>query len=158
VLNGLVDKGNTVIVIEHNLDVIKSADYIVDLGPEGGNKGGSVVVTGTPEEVATHPESHTGRFLAPVLAKTARTPTRGRTTKRSATTASASKEVKGKASTTKAPKPATSKRTAAARSASSSAPSATARTTTSTVKKAATKAASPKSSVPKAKVPPRKSA
>jgi excinuclease ABC subunit A len=158
VLQGLVDKGNTVIVIEHNLDVIKSADYIVDLGPEGGNKGGSVVVTGTPEEVATHPESHTGRFLAPVLAKTARTPTRGRTTKRSATTASASKEVKGKASTTKAPKPATSKRTAAARSASSSAPSATARTTTSTVKKAATKAASPKSSVPKAKVPPRKSA
>ena len=63
VLNGLVDKGNTVLVIEHNLDVIKVADYLIDMGPEGGNKGGTVVVQGSPEKVAAHPDSHTGRFL-----------------------------------------------------------------------------------------------
>ncbi|MEO7124529.1 MAG: excinuclease ABC subunit UvrA [Nakamurella sp.] len=68
VLNGLVDKGNTVIVIEHNLDVIKCADYVIDMGPEGGSGGGLVVATGTPEQVAVHPDSYTGRFLAPVLA------------------------------------------------------------------------------------------
>jgi excinuclease ABC subunit A len=73
VLQGLVDKGNTVLVIEHNLDVIKSADWIVDMGPEGGNGGGSVVVEGTPETVAAHPTSHTGRFLAPLLATNRRT-------------------------------------------------------------------------------------
>jgi excinuclease ABC subunit A len=67
VLQGLVDKGNTVMTIEHNLDVIKSADWIVDLGPDGGSGGGQVVAEGTPEEVARHPESHTGRFLAEVL-------------------------------------------------------------------------------------------
>ncbi len=67
VLSRLVEAGNTVIVIEHNLDVIKSADWIVDLGPEGGDAGGAVVVEGTPEHVAKTPESHTGRFLAPVL-------------------------------------------------------------------------------------------
>jgi excinuclease ABC subunit A len=72
VLQGLVDKGNTVIVIEHNLDVIKNADWIVDMGPEGGNGGGLVVAEGTPEEVAEVEGSHTGRFLAPVLAKSAR--------------------------------------------------------------------------------------
>jgi len=76
VIQGLVDKGNTVIVIEHNLDVIKSADWIVDLGPEGGSGGGLVIAEGTPEEVANDPASHTGRFLAPVLARTARTTTR----------------------------------------------------------------------------------
>ena len=75
VLQGLVDKGNTVIVIEHNLDVIKSADWVVDLGPEGGSGGGRVVAEGTPEHVATLEHSHTGRFLAPVLARTARTTT-----------------------------------------------------------------------------------
>lgn len=64
VLQKLVDKGNTVLVIEHNLDVIKMADYVVDLGPEGGNAGGSIVVSGTPEKVAAHPQSHTGKFLA----------------------------------------------------------------------------------------------
>jgi excinuclease ABC subunit A len=64
VLQGLVDKGNSVIVIEHNLDVIKSADWIVDMGPEGGFRGGTVVAEGPPEFVATVPESHTGRFLA----------------------------------------------------------------------------------------------
>ena len=81
VLQGLVDKGNTVIVIEHNLDVIKSADWIVDLGPEGGSGGGRVVAEGTPEHVATLEDSHTGRFLAPVLARTARTTTRSAPTK-----------------------------------------------------------------------------
>jgi excinuclease ABC subunit A len=67
VLQGLVDKGNSVIVIEHNLDVIKSADWVVDLGPEGGSGGGILVAEGTPEEVAAVPESHTGRFLADLL-------------------------------------------------------------------------------------------
>ena len=67
VLNGLVDKGNTVVVIEHNLDVIKTADWVIDLGPEGGHRGGTVVAAGTPEEVAQVPESHTGRFLRTVL-------------------------------------------------------------------------------------------
>ncbi|WP_375389197.1 excinuclease ABC subunit UvrA [uncultured Amnibacterium sp.] len=71
VLNGLVDKGNTVVVIEHNLDVIKSADWIVDMGPEGGAGGGSVVAEGTPERIAEHPDSHTGRFLAEVLPQAA---------------------------------------------------------------------------------------
>ncbi|UYG16407.1 excinuclease ABC subunit UvrA [Brachybacterium huguangmaarense] len=77
VLQGLVDKGNTVIVIEHNLDVIKSADHVIDLGPEGGSGGGRVVATGTPEQIAACAASHTGRFLAPVLAVAASsTPTR----------------------------------------------------------------------------------
>ena len=67
VLGKLVDKGNTVIVIEHNLDVIKSADWVIDLGPEGGSGGGTIVATGTPEEVAAVEESHTGRFLAEIL-------------------------------------------------------------------------------------------
>lgn len=67
VLQGLVDKGNTVIVIEHNLDVIKNADWIVDMGPEGGSGGGTVVAEGTPEDVAADPASYTGQFLAPVL-------------------------------------------------------------------------------------------
>ncbi|MHA6695858.1 excinuclease ABC subunit UvrA [Homoserinimonas sp. A520] len=68
VLNGLVDKGNTVIVIEHNLDVIKSADWVIDLGPEGGAGGGEVVAIGTPEQVARNKKSHTGTFLKEVLA------------------------------------------------------------------------------------------
>jgi excinuclease ABC subunit A len=67
VLHSLVDKGNSVIVIEHNLDVIKTADWIIDMGPEGGSGGGLVVAVGTPEEVAALPESHTGRFLGPLL-------------------------------------------------------------------------------------------
>ena len=67
VLSRLVDQGNTVIVIEHNLDVIKTADWIIDLGPEGGDRGGTVVVEGTPETVAKTPESYTGRFLEPLL-------------------------------------------------------------------------------------------
>lgn len=67
VLNGLVEKGNTVIVIEHNLDVIKSSDWVIDLGPEGGSGGGEVIATGTPEQVARVEASHTGVFLAEVL-------------------------------------------------------------------------------------------
>jgi excinuclease ABC subunit A len=67
VMQRLVDKGNSILVIEHNLDVIRCADWIVDLGPEGGDKGGQIVVTGTPEEVAQHPTSHTGRYLKQVL-------------------------------------------------------------------------------------------
>jgi excinuclease ABC subunit A len=67
VLQRLVDNGNTMLVIEHNLDVIKSADWIVDLGPEGGAGGGSIVAEGTPEQVAKMSESYTGRFLAPLL-------------------------------------------------------------------------------------------
>ncbi len=67
VLQRLVDAGNTVLVVEHNLDVIKSADYLIDLGPEGGDRGGTVVVCGTPEKVAECPDSWTGRFLAPLL-------------------------------------------------------------------------------------------
>jgi excinuclease ABC subunit A len=67
VLNKLVDQGNTVVIIEHNLDVIKSADYVIDLGPEGGEGGGRIVARGTPEEVSTSRESFTGRFLADIL-------------------------------------------------------------------------------------------
>ncbi|NLV17838.1 MAG: excinuclease ABC subunit UvrA [Syntrophomonadaceae bacterium] len=69
VLNRLVDAGNTVLMIEHNLDVIKAADYLIDLGPEGGDKGGFVVATGTPEEICRIPESYTGQFLQQVLPK-----------------------------------------------------------------------------------------
>ncbi|MDG1127498.1 excinuclease ABC subunit UvrA [Seohaeicola saemankumensis] len=67
VLHELVDQGNTVIVIEHNLDVVKTADWIIDIGPEGGDGGGELVATGTPEEVAEEPRSHTGRYLKPML-------------------------------------------------------------------------------------------
>ncbi|OCX67158.1 excinuclease ABC subunit A [Thioclava sp. SK-1] len=67
VLHELVEQGNTVVVIEHNLDVIKTADWIIDIGPEGGDGGGEVVAVGTPEEVAKEPRSHTGRYLAPML-------------------------------------------------------------------------------------------
>ena len=67
VLQRLVENGDTVLVIEHNLDVIKTADYIIDLGPEGGDKGGTIVATGTPEQVAEVPESYTGKYLKPIL-------------------------------------------------------------------------------------------
>ena len=71
VLHRLRDHGNTIVVIEHNLDVIKTADWIIDLGPEGGDKGGEVIAAGTPEEIAGHPDSHTGRYLKPVLERSA---------------------------------------------------------------------------------------
>ncbi|WP_394979931.1 excinuclease ABC subunit UvrA [Candidatus Allofournierella excrementavium] len=67
VLDRLVEGGNTVVIIEHNLDIIKRADYIIDLGPEGGSEGGTIVATGTPEEVAENPASYTGRYLKPIL-------------------------------------------------------------------------------------------
>ena len=67
VLNRLVEDGNTVIVIEHNLEVIKTADCLIDLGPEGGDRGGYLVAAGSPEVLARHPESHTGRFLRKLL-------------------------------------------------------------------------------------------
>ncbi|MFP4155118.1 MAG: excinuclease ABC subunit UvrA [Halothiobacillaceae bacterium] len=67
VLHALRDHGNTVVVIEHNLDVIKTADWVIDLGPEGGNGGGRIIATGTPEQVADHPDSHTGRYLKRLL-------------------------------------------------------------------------------------------
>ena len=68
-INSLVNQGNTVVVIEHNLDVIKVADHIIDLGPEGGNKGGTIVGTGTPEEIAKIKSSHTGNYIKEVLKK-----------------------------------------------------------------------------------------
>jgi len=67
VLHRLVDRGNTVLVIEHNLDVIKTADWIIDLGPEGGTRGGSVVASGTPEHVASIDASYTGQYLKPLV-------------------------------------------------------------------------------------------
>ena len=63
VLHQLRDAGNTIVVIEHNLDVIKTADWVIDMGPEGGDGGGRVVAAGTPEDIAAHPSSHTGRYL-----------------------------------------------------------------------------------------------
>src|SRR4051812_40878311 len=82
VINGLVDKGNTVIVIEHNLDVIKTSDWIVDMGPEGGAGGGTVVAQGTPEDIAAVPESYTGKFLAEVVGATTSTPRRSNAKRR----------------------------------------------------------------------------
>ena len=67
VLQRLVDAGSTVVVIEHNLDVIKSADWLIDLGPEGGDRGGTVIAAGTPEQVAEMPESYTGQYVKKVL-------------------------------------------------------------------------------------------
>jgi excinuclease ABC subunit A len=69
ILQSLVDQGNTVVVIEHNLDIIKVADHLIDLGPEGGAAGGEIVAAGTPEAIAKNPRSHTGRFLKPLLAQ-----------------------------------------------------------------------------------------
>ena len=68
-LQRLVDAGNTVIVIEHNLDLIKTADYIIDIGPEGGDRGGKVTAKGTPEQIAENPDSYTGMYLAPLLSE-----------------------------------------------------------------------------------------
>ena len=69
ILRRLADDGNTVIVIEHNLDVIKTADYIIDIGPEGGDCGGTIVAQGTPEEVAKNPKSYTGRYIQEIFKK-----------------------------------------------------------------------------------------
>ena len=67
VLQNLVDQGNTVLIIEHNLDILKSVDWIIDMGPEGGEKGGRVIAQGTPEDIARDPASVTGRYLKEVL-------------------------------------------------------------------------------------------
>jgi len=72
VLHALVDQGNTVVVIEHNLDVIKTADWVLDLGPEGGVKGGEIVAEGTPEQVVKVAASFTGHYLAPLLKQASR--------------------------------------------------------------------------------------
>ena len=69
ILHRLADGGNTVVVIEHNLDVIKTADYIIDLGPEGGDRGGEIVAVGTPEEVSENPASYTGQYVKKMLKK-----------------------------------------------------------------------------------------
>jgi excinuclease ABC subunit A len=69
VLHQLRDAGNTVVVIEHNLDVIKTADWVIDMGPEGGDGGGRIVEAGPPEAVAEHPDSHTGRYLGALLGR-----------------------------------------------------------------------------------------
>ena len=99
VLHSLVEKGNTVIVIEHNLDVIKTADWIIDMGPEGGSGGGKVVVAGTPEQVAEHAISHTARFLKPLLGDTkSQAPVVKKATK-SSKQAPAKKAAAGKVST-----------------------------------------------------------
>ncbi|MDI5963152.1 excinuclease ABC subunit UvrA [Streptantibioticus silvisoli] len=110
VLEGLVDKGNSVIVIEHNLDVIKTADWVIDMGPEGGNGGGLVIAEGTPEEIAAEPTSHTGKFLREVLGdrvSDAAIPAQQRSGGRGATTgkpaARASKTAKTAKATVKAP-------------------------------------------------------
>ena len=69
VLHTLVDQGNTVVVIEHNLEVIKTADWVIDIGPDGGHKGGTILATGTPEEIAKVKASYTGQYLKPILTK-----------------------------------------------------------------------------------------
>ncbi|TCC07656.1 excinuclease ABC subunit UvrA [Kribbella soli] len=89
VLNGLVDKGNSVLVIEHNLDVIKTADWLIDLGPDGGRRGGTLVAEGTPEEVAANPASYTGQFLAEILAGRAAKPSAKKAAAKSAPVKSA---------------------------------------------------------------------
>jgi excinuclease ABC subunit A len=71
VLGRLVDTGNTVVVIEHNMDVIKTADWVIDLGPEGGDAGGEIIAAGTPEDIAAHPDSYTGEHLKPLLDRVA---------------------------------------------------------------------------------------
>ncbi|RFB04045.1 excinuclease ABC subunit UvrA [Parvularcula marina] len=83
VIQELADNGNTVVIIEHNLDVIKQADWIIDLGPEGGDGGGEIIATGTPEDVADNPDSYTGQFLAPILDRVAK-PARKTATKKTA--------------------------------------------------------------------------
>ena len=84
VFTELVAKGNTVIVIEHNLDVIKSADYIIDLGPEGGDAGGEIIAVGTPEEIAGNSDSHTGMFLSKLLENTPSLPLQKKSRKKPA--------------------------------------------------------------------------
>jgi excinuclease ABC subunit A len=103
VLGSLVDKGNSVLVIEHNLDVIKTADWIIDLGPDGGRRGGTLVAEGTPEEVAKNPASYTGEFLAEILHGRAAKPSAKKqaAAAKTATKAAASSKLNGAKATTK---------------------------------------------------------
>ncbi|MGY1434938.1 excinuclease ABC subunit UvrA [Streptomyces reniochalinae] len=143
VLEGLVDKGNSVMVIEHNLDVIKTADWVVDLGPEGGNGGGMLVAEGTPEQVAAEPASHTGKFLRDMLGERVSdaSPALPATRKKSRATSGASGASGGKAPAGK--KSSATKKTAAAREAA--APKGPAKKTAAAAKKSAgTKAAARK--------------
>ena len=110
VLHKLRDEGNTIVVIEHNLDVIKTADWVIDLGPEGGHRGGQIIAEGTPEDVAAMPQSHTGRFLAPLLGIGGTGKPRSPRSTAQAATASAANDAPAK----KAP---ASKKTAAAKKA-----------------------------------------
>jgi excinuclease ABC subunit A len=130
-----------VIVIEHNLDVIKNADWIVDMGPEGGSGGGRVIAEGTPEQVAGVVESHTGRFLGPVLARSARTPHRptgSSATKTPVATSPAKKTAKKTAAAAKLPAAKTATTTKATTKTSAKA------TTTATTRKATTKTTAPR--------------
>lgn len=103
VINGLVDKGNTVIVIEHNLDVIKTSDWVVDMGPEGGSGGGTVVAEGTPEDVAAVADSYTGQFLKEVLTEGARAVPAKAPAKKAAAKKTAAKKAPAKKAVAKAP-------------------------------------------------------
>ncbi|TCC15347.1 excinuclease ABC subunit UvrA [Kribbella sindirgiensis] len=112
VLSGLVDKGNSVLVIEHNLDVIKTADWLIDLGPDGGRRGGTLVAEGTPEQVAANPASYTGQFLAEIL--------EGRAAKPSAKKVAAKPAASAPAKKAAAKKTAVAKKTAAKKTAAKS--------------------------------------
>nr|WP_246319329.1 excinuclease ABC subunit UvrA [Nocardioides kongjuensis] len=119
VLSGLVDKGNTVLVIEHNLDVIKTADWLIDMGPEGGSRGGTVVAEGTPEDIAATPASHTGTFLKPLLdGRSARQPTGLKRAPAAAAKAPATKTAAKKTAAKKAPAKKTATRRTTARAGS----------------------------------------
>ena len=109
-LHKLRDEGNTIVVIEHNLDVIKTADWVIDLGPEGGHRGGQIIAEGTPEEIAAMPQSHTGRFLSKLLSP----PAPAVPEKPAATRSTPAKPTAAKTTATKptAPKPAVVKKTA----------------------------------------------
>ncbi|MEV4262349.1 excinuclease ABC subunit UvrA [Kribbella sp. NPDC049584] len=115
VLSGLVDKGNSVLVIEHNLDVIKTADWLIDLGPDGGRRGGTLVAEGTPEEVAANPASYTGQFLAEILEGRAAKPSARQQAAKAAPAAPAKKAVAKKTVAKKAVAKKTVKKTAPAK-------------------------------------------
>ncbi|HOW94345.1 MAG TPA: excinuclease ABC subunit UvrA [Mycolicibacterium fallax] len=156
VINGLVDKGNSVIVIEHNLDVIKTADWLIDMGPEGGSGGGMVVAAGTPEDLAAVPASYTGKFLAEMLAGRGAVASTGVPATAPAATATAAVKAvpatAAKATATSAPAPAVK---AAARSAAkaaaavTSAPAPAAKTASKAAVKRASKTASAAKKAPR---------
>jgi excinuclease ABC subunit A len=105
VLHHLRDRGNTIVIIEHNLDVIKTADWVVDLGPEGGSGGGQIIAEGTPEEIIKVKQSHTGKFLKPLLnlSETKKAATKKAGVKKPVTKRTVNKEPATKKATTKKP-------------------------------------------------------